>query len=248
MKKRICLITGAASGIGRATAVRFAAEGYHLALIDQSKNGIAETIGLLKSLNTETLALDLDLTQEKNVIHAVNETMKRFGQIDCAINNAGIRGKMSSVVEQSLGDFRELMDINLTAVWLCVREEVKAMLKIGLPGAIVNVASVLGHIGAHNLSLYSASKHAVLGLTKSLALDSIKNNIRINAVCPGGVDTPFLYQDSDERALKKLIHAHPIGRLAQPEEIANAIFWLCSDQSSYVVGQGLVIDGGASIF
>ncbi|KAI9810455.1 MAG: hypothetical protein M1827_006231 [Pycnora praestabilis] len=258
--KGVALITGAASGIGRATAFAFAAHGVQsLALLDINLTAQENVNSELKEAHpsVETLVLHCDTSKEESIVNAIKETVKRFGRIDYAVNNAGITGPSKASPDISLDEFKGLLDVNVTGVWVGQREEIRQMLKqeplshagpiSRNRGVIVNLASIYGIIGPGDdiITPYIAAKHAVMGLTKSDANFYAKQNIRINAVCPGYTHTPLLGQaggaDAFTRAdqLSKL----PMGRLGQPEEIAEAISFLCSPMSSYVSASGLVVDG-----
>ena len=236
---KIALITGAGSGIGRAAALAFTREGAKVAVVDINDEGGAETVKQVAAAGGSASFIHADVTQAAEVQAMVDEVIRLHGRLDCAYNNAGVLGRMSSTVDITEEEWDRTIAINLKGVWLCMRAEIPHMLEQG-GGAIVNTSSVAGLTGSRGLPAYVASKHGVAGLTKTAALEYARKGIRVNAVNPGFVDTPMTgnLQGGDFGALL------PIGRLAQPEEVAEAAVWLCSDASSYVIGHTLVVDGG----
>ena len=241
---RTVLITGAASGIGRATALAVAREGARLVLGDVAPAG-EETAAAARALGAEAAFLATDVTRPADVDALVERAIRRHGRLDCAVNNAGIEGALAPTAEYPPEDFERVIQVNLIGVWRCLRAELPVMLGAG-GGAIVNTASVAGLVGAGGLSAYVASKHAVVGLTRVAAIEYAKEGIRVNAVCPGVIDTPML--DRLSLAMPNLREAllamKPMGRLGLPEEVAAAIVWLCSDAASFVTGHALAVDGG----
>jgi len=243
------LVTGAGAGIGRATALRFAAEGARVAVSDVNVEGGEETVRLIASAGGEAFFMRADVSQAKDVDALVKRTVKTFGSIDCACNNAGIEGMIAPFAEQTEANFDRIISVNLKGVFLCLRAEIEQMAKSG-GGAIVNLASVAGLVGFAGLSPYVASKHGVNGLTKNAALEYGKAGIRVNSVCPGGIDTRMLdslaEQSSDGKMTSRemLDPTHPIGHIGAPEEVAELIVWLCSPRASFVTGTNIPVDGG----
>ena len=244
-KDKVVIITGASSGIGKASALAFANEGAKLVLSDvQDKEGEALAEELRKKGN-ECIYVNCDISKPSDVKNMVSETVKHYGHLDIAFNNAGIEGEMGFIADSSEDNFDRIIGINLKGVWACMKYEIPEMLK-NQKGVIVNTASVAGVIGSQGLPVYVASKHGVIGLTKNAALEYANQGIRINAVCPGGVNTPMLQRliESSPELGGQLEALHPIGRTADPEEIANAVLYLCSDGASFVTGHELLVDGG----
>jgi NAD(P)-dependent dehydrogenase (short-subunit alcohol dehydrogenase family) len=245
LEGKVALITGAAGGIGRASALTFAREGAVLVLGDRDADGLAETAALVERQGGDAASAVTDVTSREQVAALVGLAVTRHGRLDCAFNNAGIPGGMQPFAEYSDAQYEQIMEINVRGAWLCTQEEIKAMLAGG-GGSIVNASSGLGMIGAPQVGAYVTSKHAVLGLTRSAALDYPRQGIRVNAVLPGVVDTAMPQQmfAAAPGAMEAIAESSPMGRLARPEEVAEAAAWLCSDRSSYVNGHGLVVDGG----
>lgn len=243
-KDKVALITGAASGIGRATALAFANEGANIMIADISSHG-EETAALAKKSGAKALFQKCDMSNAEDIKNTVERTVNEFGRLDFAFNNAGIEGEQSPVEECSEKNWGNVLNVNLTSVWHCMRHEIHQMLKQG-NGAIVNCSSIAGLIGFPNIAPYSASKHAVIGLTKSAALELATKNIRVNAICPGVIKTPMIdrFVHNDPVALKALVANEPIGRMGEPHEIGDAVLWLCSERSSFVTGVALAVDGG----
>ena len=241
-KDKVVLITGAASGIGQATALAFAKEGAHIALCDIQENKGIETAKLVEKLGGTSMYIHCNISEEEHVKSMIDTVIDKWGRIDCAFNNAGIEGTPRPSHECTLQDWNKILDVNLKGTWLCMKHEIKAMLE-NSGGTIVNCSSIAGLVGFVDLAPYTASKHGVIGLTKTAALEYAKKNIRINAVCPGPIDTPMLerFTHNDNTEFET---TDPMGRVGQPEEIAEAVLWLSSPRSSYVTGQALAIDGG----
>jgi NAD(P)-dependent dehydrogenase (short-subunit alcohol dehydrogenase family) len=247
LEDKITLITGGGSGIGRATALAFARAGAKVVISGRREREGYETLGLVKKLGGQGEFIKADISKEADVEVLVNQTLAAYGRLDVAFNNAGIEGEVGKQThEQSVANYRAVIDTNVLGVLLAMKFEIAAMLKNG-GGAIVNNASVGGLIGFPGVSVYVASKHAVLGLTKTAALEYAKQGIRVNAVAPGGIETPMLHRFTGGPGsdfFNQLAGMHPIGRLGRPEEIAEAVLWLCSDKASFVTGLSLTADGG----
>ena len=246
LEGKIALITGCSSGIGRATALAFAREGANLTCADIDQAGGEATVAMIREAKGQAEFVRTDVTDANQVQALINRIVTTNGRLDCAYNNAGIEGEVIETHEASERNFDRIMAVNVKGVWLCLKYEIRQMLKQG-SGAIVNTASVAGLSGFPALSLYVASKHAVVGLTKSAALECAQSGIRVNAVCPGPVDTPMMERiaNNEGRPGRKDFEAFiPMRRYAKPEEIAATVAWLCSDQSSYVTGVSVPVDGG----
>ena len=245
---KAALITGAAGGIGRATALAFAEEGANLMLVDLNQEGCEETAQMAEDLGVEVEMYCVDATLPEVPATMVSKTVERFGQLDIAFNNLGITGPNVDVTDYSDEDWDRVMNVNLRSIFRAMKEEIKAMRLTNNGGAIVNTASVASLVAIPMSVGYIASKHALLGLTKAASLDAIKDDIRINAVCPAVIDTPLIKQaKSIPGFLEGMVASHPIGRIGQPEEVAKAVLFLSSDESSFMMGQGMVVDGGVTI-
>ena len=242
---KVALITGAGSGIGRASALVFAREGAKVALADIVVEGGEETVRMVKEAGGEAFFIKADVSNAAEVEAMVNTVVDTYGRIDCAHNNAGIEGQLASTDEYAEDMFDKVIGINLTGVWLCMKYELPHMLKQG-SGAIVNTASGAGLIGVAGMSAYVASKHGVVGLTKTAALEYAKSGIRVNAVCPGLIQTPMVERitNGHPQLGEALVAAEPIGRTGRPEEIAESVVWMCSDAASFVTGHAMSVDGG----
>lgn len=243
---KVALITGAASGIGKATAMNFAQNGVRTVLADISAEaGEKVAAEILRKFDVPSLFVKCDVSNSAQVKALVDRAISEFGRLDFAFNNAGIEGASAPTKDCTEENWDKVIDINLKGVWLCMKSELDHMLKQG-SGAIVNCASIAGLVGFANSPAYTASKHGIVGLTKSAALEYAKNGIRINAVCPGVIDTPMVsrYTEKNPQAGQLLTAGEPIGRIGKPEEIGDAVIWLCSSQASFVVGQAIAIDGG----
>lgn len=239
------LVTGAAGGIGRAAALAFAREGARVAVVDVDAKGGEETVALIVQAGGEAFFFKADVSQSLQVEAMVAAVADRYGRLDCAFNNAGIEIEHLPLAESDEATFDRVMSVNVKGVWLCMKHEIRQMLKQG-GGAIVNTASVAGLVGAPGMPIYAASKHAVVGMTKTASAEYGKAGIRVNSVCPGIIRTPMLERalEREPRREKNILKAHPIGRLGEAEEIANAAVWLCSDAASFVTGHQMAVDGG----
>ena len=247
LQDKVALVTGGGTGIGRASALAFANAGANVVVSGRREKEAFETLALIKKHGGQGLVVKADVTKEADVEQLVAQTLSTYGRLDVAFNNAGIEGEVGKQThEQSLTNYRAVIDTNVLGVLLAMKHEIAAMLKNG-GGAIVNNASVGGLIGFPGVSVYVASKHAVLGLTKTAALEYARQGSRVNAVAPGGIETPMLYRFTGgpgAEFFNQLAGLHPIGRLGRPEEIAEAVLWLCSDKASFVTGLTLTADGG----
>jgi NAD(P)-dependent dehydrogenase (short-subunit alcohol dehydrogenase family) len=242
---KVGLVTGATSGIGRETAVLFAKAGAKVVVSGRREREGKETVELIRAAGGDGLFLKTDVSKASEVEALVQKAVEKFGRLDVAFNNAGIEGVWVPIVRQSEEDWDRTIAINLKGVWLCLKHEIRQMLKQGGGGAIVNMASVTGLVGGGGAAAYSASKHGVLGLTKSAALETARNGIRINAVCPAVIETPMEQRlFGAPEVHKSVVGMHPIGRFGRPAEIAEAVVWMCSDRASFMTGQSLVLDGG----
>lgn len=240
----VVLVTGASTGLGREAALSFAKAGARLVLADVETVRGEETAHAVAATGAEAIFVRTDVSRASDVEGLVAEAVLKFGRLDCAFNNAGIAQRGMPVAELSEEDWDRAIAVNLKGVWLCLKYECAQMLKQG-GGAIVNTSSIMGLVSGPGLSAYSASKSGVLGLTRSVALDYATSGIRVNAVCPGGIANTAITNRADiQDAMESLKLATPMGRLGEPEDIANAVMWLCSPASRYVTGQALTIDGG----
>ena len=242
---KVVLVTGAGSGIGRATALVFAREGAKVVVSDIVVEGGEETVQQIKAAGGEAIFVKADVSKAADVEALITQTVETYGRLDCAFNNAGIEGGVKPTIDCTEEEFDRTIAVNLTGVWLCMKYEIQQMLSQG-GGAIVNTASVAGLVGFPGLPDYVASKHGVLGLTKTAALEYAKSGIRVNAVCPGVIQTPMVERGAqlspgfDELA----VSMEPVGRFGQPSEIGEAVVWLCSDAASFVTGHPMTVDGG----
>ena len=245
LKDKVALVTGGSSGIGRATALACAREGAKVAVADIVVAGGEETVQLVKAAGGEAIFITADMTKAADLEAMVNTVVETYGRLDCAHNNAGIEGALDKTANYEEAEWDKVIAIDLTGVWLCMKYEIPAMLKNGA-GAIVNTASAAGLLGVPNMPAYAASKHGVVGLTKTAALEYAKAGIRVNCVCPGIIQTPMVSRLTGERPgmFEKIATAEPIGRVGQPEEIAESVVWLCSDLASFVTGHAMSVDGG----
>ena len=245
LEGKATLVTGAASGIGRATALAFARAGARLVVADVDADGGEATAAAARAEGADAAFVRCDVRSGADVEALVTATVARFGRLDCAFNNAGIEGDLAPIGETSEEVAARVLDVNLMGVWRCLHAELPRMAAQG-GGAIVNTASVAGLIGAGGLAPYVASKHGVLGLTKTAALEYATSGIRVNAVCPGVIQTPMLDRLEAARpgVVEALLAVKPMGRLGSPDEVAAAVVWLCSDAASFTTGHALTVDGG----
>jgi NAD(P)-dependent dehydrogenase (short-subunit alcohol dehydrogenase family) len=247
LEARISLVTGAASGIGRATSLVMAREGATVVVSDVNADGAEETLSEIKEAGGDGMFVHADVSRPDDVSALIAQIVSTYGRVDCAYNNAGIEGYMAGRLHEYPEDqWDRLIDINLKGVWLCLKQEISQMMQQG-GGAIVNTASAAGLVGSRRMSGYVASKHAVVGLTKAAALEYARDGIRVNAVCPGIINTPMMSRliGSREAEYEASIPVRqPIGRLGTPEEIAESVTWLCSDSASLVTGLAMAVDGG----
>jgi len=242
-KAKVALVTGASFGIGRATALAFAKKGAKVVLADWKEN--QETMDLIKSLGGEAIFVKCDVSYGKDVKALIQKTITTFGRLDFAYNNAGIEGNSAPVHECSEENWDKTIAINLKGIWLCMKYEIPEMLKQG-KGVIVNCSSVAGLVGFSGLPAYVASKHGVIGLTKTAALECAKLGIRVNAVCPGVIQTPMIDRLTGKKkeSIEQFTALEPMGRFGLAEEIAQAVIWLCSEEASFVTGVAMPVDGG----
>jgi len=245
-ENQVALVTGAASGIGLATAKAFAQSGASVALADWNEKAVRSAAEELADQGHKTLAIRCDVADDAQVEAMVDQTVAVFGRLDAAYNNAGVQNELAEAADQTREDFDRVVGINLRGVWSCMKFELRQMRKQG-SGTIVNCSSLGGLVGSPERGIYHAAKHGVLGFTKSAALEYAARGIRINAICPGLIQTPMSDQmvaAGQGEALKEMEKSIPMGRVGRPEEIANAVLWLCSDAASYVTGQSISVDGG----
>jgi len=239
---KTAFITGAASGIGRSAAIAFAAEGARVVVTDRSEAALQETAARVRAIGGEVLAISCDVSRPEQVEAAVAQTIATFGRLDCAFNNAGVENTASPLHEIQLEEWDRILNVNLRGAFVCMKHE---MLRQG-GGVVVNTSSGAGIRGVAGGASYSASKHAMIGMTKSAALDYAKKNIRVNCVLPGNIATPMMERFT-AGDIQKAIDLEPVGRLGKPEEIAEAVLWMSSDLGGFVTGASIVVDGGWSL-
>jgi NAD(P)-dependent dehydrogenase (short-subunit alcohol dehydrogenase family) len=245
---KVAFVTGAANGIGRAAALAFARAGASVVVADILEQNNQETARMIEEIGGRTLAVRCDVTGAEDVRSALDRTVETFGRLDFAFNNAGIEQRLAAAAELEEAEWERIVNTNLRGVFLCMKYEIAFMLSQG-GGAIVNTASGAGIKGFKDQAAYVAAKHGVVGLTKAAALDYASQNIRINAVCPGIINTPMMdrFTGGTPEGQERVIAQEPIGRMGKPEEIADAVLWLCSDAAAFVVGHALVVDGGQTV-
>ncbi|AXO89260.1 SDR family oxidoreductase [Pseudomonas parafulva] len=244
---QVALVTGGAAGIGRATALAFAAQGLKVVVADVDAVGGEATLGLIHESGGDGLFVVCDVTHDSDVRQLHERIVAAYGRLDYAYNNAGIEIEKGRLAEGSEAEFDAIMAVNVKGVWLCMKYQLPLMMAQG-GGAIVNTASVAGLCAAPKMSIYAASKHAVIGLTKSAAIEYAKKGIRVNAVCPAVIDTDMFRRayEADPRKAEFAAAMHPVGRIGKVEEIASAVLYLCSDGAKFTTGHSLTVDGGAT--
>jgi NAD(P)-dependent dehydrogenase (short-subunit alcohol dehydrogenase family) len=242
-KDKVAIVTGGTSGIGRATALAFAEKGAKVVIADWKEN--EETLNLIEASGGEAIFVKCDVSKATDVKAMVEKTIAVFGRLDYAFNNAGIEGVSATTQDCTEENFDKTIGVNLKGIWLCMKNEIPEILKQG-KGVIINCSSVAGLVGFAGLPAYVASKHGVIGLTKTAALECAKLGIRVNAVCPGVIKTPMIDRliGNKKEAEDQFTDLEPVGRFGQPEEIANAVVWMCSDEASFVTGLAMAVDGG----
>jgi NAD(P)-dependent dehydrogenase (short-subunit alcohol dehydrogenase family) len=245
---KVAFVTGAGSGIGRATAIAFAVEGATLVLADVDAAGNAETARLVGEHGGQHLAVACDVTSSSNIQAVIARTVAEFGRLDIAFNNAGIEQPPAPLVDITEDEWLRLLDVDLRSAFLCMKYEIPAMLAHG-GGSIVNTSSGAGVVGIRGQAAYVAAKHGLIGLTKSAALDYAAQGVRVNAICPGIIETPMMdrFSGGTPEGRARVIGQEPIGRMGSPEEIASAVLWLSSDLAGFATGHALVMDGGQTV-
>ena len=244
---KVVLVTGGSFGIGRATAISFARKGAKVVIADCIEDN--ETLDSIKKTGGDALFIKCDVSDPASVEEMIKKTVGNYGRLDCAFNNAGIEGAQGITADCTEENWDRTIGVNLKGVWLCMKHEIPLMLKQGA-GAIVNCASIAGLVGFPGLPAYVASKHGVIGLTKNAALEYAKSGIRVNAVCPGGIDTRMLDSLAEQAtagaqsSAEMMDPLHPMGRIGTPQEVADLIVWLCSPRASFITGTAIPIDGG----
>ena len=242
-QNKVAIVTGGSFGIGKAAAIAFANRGAKVVIADWVEG--KETLDMIKSSGDEAIFIKCDVSKEEVIKELIDKTIAQYGRLDYAFNNAGIEGLSAPTHECTDENWEKVITVNLKGVWLSMKYEIPQMLKQG-KGAIVNNASIAGLVGFQNIPAYVASKHGVIGLTKNAALEYAKLGIRVNAVCPGVIKTPMIdrFTGKNKEVEKQFESMEPVGRLGLPEEVADAVMWLCSDSSSFVTGDALPVDGG----
>lgn len=246
---RVAIVTGASSGIGRESALAFAERGAAVVVADVDAEGGRAVASEVEDDGGDATFVETDVSDADQVAAMVETAVDAYGRLDFAHNNAGIRGERHPITEYPDEAWQEVLDVNLTGVWNCIKHELRQLQSQGDGGAIVNTASVVGKSGLPNGTSYAAAKHGVLGVTRSVAMEVGDEDIRINAVCPGYIDTPMIRSQgdrvtTDEDALERIREMHPLDRVGDPAEVAEAAVWLCSDEASYITGDALNVDGG----
>ena len=243
---KVVVVTGAGAGIGRATALAFAAEGLKVVVADLDVSGGEGTVELIRAAGGTAVFVPCNVTLEADVKQLMAQTISTYGRLDYAFNNAGIEIEHGRLADGTQDEFDAIMGVNVKGVWLCMKHQLPLLLAQG-GGAIVNTASVAGLGAAPKMSIYSASKHAVIGLTKSAAIEYAKKGIRVNAVCPAVIDTDMFRRayEADPKKAEYAAAIHPVGRIGKVEEVASAVLYLCSDDAAFTTGHALAVDGGA---
>jgi NAD(P)-dependent dehydrogenase (short-subunit alcohol dehydrogenase family) len=246
LEGRVALVTGAARGIGLATAKAFAEAGASVVVADRDAGSLGKATEGLRSAGYNAIGVTCDVTDKAQVKAMIAQAVDTYGRLDAAFNNAGVNSDSAPLLETDDDEFERVINVNLRGVWHCMKAELRQMTTQG-SGAIVNCSSIGGMVGSKGRSAYSASKHGVIGLTRSAALDYANRGIRINAVCPGIIDTPMasaVTKNYDPEIVKAMIAREPIGRFGEPDEIASAVVWLCTPAASFMVGHAMAVDGG----
>jgi len=246
MQGKVALVTGASAGIGHATALAFAHEGANVVVADVDRARGEKTAVEVAALGVDAIFVHADVSQPGSVANLLRATHDRFARLDFAFNNAGIEGISAPTADCTIENWSHTISVNLTGTFLCMREEIPRLLEHGGGGVIVNNSSVAGLVGFAGIPAYTAAKHGILGLTKTAALEYATQGIRVNAVCPGVIDTEMItrFTHGDAVAAEQLLQTEPVGRLGAPTEIADAVIWLCSDRAGFVTGHALAVDGG----
>jgi NAD(P)-dependent dehydrogenase (short-subunit alcohol dehydrogenase family) len=245
-ENKIILVTGAASGIGRETAIAFAEKKAIVCISDVDQEGLMDTEEQIQKKGADVLAIRADISDENDVRKQIEAAVKKFGGLDGACNNAGVGGELKATADYSVKEWDRVINTNLRGQWLCMKYQIPEMLKRG-GGAIVNVTSILGKVGFANAPAYVAAKHALVGLTKTAAIEYSAKGLRVNAIAPAFIETPMLERaglTTDMEMKEQISKLHPIGRLGTSREVANAIVWLTSDEASFITGHTLLVDGG----
>ncbi len=245
---KVVFVTGAGSGIGRATALAFADEAASVAVAGLPGSGVEETAALIEERGGSALALSVDVTVEAEIESALARTTATFGRLDVAFNNAGVEQSQTSVADLATSDWARIIDVDLTGAFLCMKHEIPLLRATG-GGAIVNTSSGAGVIGIPGQAAYAAAKWGVIGLSKSAALEYVRDGIRVNVVAPGVIDTPMMDRvtGGTPEGHERMVGQEPVGRMGRPEEIASAVLWLASDQGAFTIGHTLVVDGGQTV-
>lgn len=242
-ENKVAIVTGGSFGIGKATAIMFAQRGAKVAVVDWKED--QDTLKTIQNAGGEAIFIKCDVSKDSDVQAMVDQTVNTFGRLDYAFNNAGIEGASAPTHEVTEENFDKVIGVNVKGVWLCMKYEIPLMLRHG-KGAIVNCSSIAGVIGFPGIPIYTASKHAVIGLTKTAALEYAQSGIRVNAVCPGAIQTAMIdrFLEKNNVTREAMVAGEPVGRFGEPKEIAEAAIWLCSDASSFTTGHALLVDGG----